>query len=490
VDDGWSGTDFNRPGWLEMMAAVEALEVGTVIVKDMSRLGRDYLKVGFYTEVMFPEKDIRFIAVNNGIDSEKQMDSDFTPFLNIINEWYAKDTSKKTRAVLRNKGESGEHLGWPPYGYAADPNDRKKWIIDPEPAQIVRHVFDLCLKGKGPSQIARQLEKEKALTAKSYYAQRSGKPLPAEPYKWHECSVAWMLNRMDYCGHTVNFKTYSRSYKLKKRIPTPQDKLVIFRNTQEAIVSEEEWERVQELRQNKRRPAKAERQGLFSGLICCADCGSKLHFTTCKSFGESQDFYRCAKYKSNTGSCTAHFIREEVLRKLVLERIFAVSTLAYEDTPKFLRMLMQQRKETGEKELRQRKRTLSQMQKRIADLDKIFKRIYEDEIAGAISRERFVKLSSEYETEQVELKVQAEQLGKELSNIEQEQFNFKQFTAVIRKYVGIRELSQEIVNDFIRKIIVHAPDKSTGKRVQHVQIVFNFVGEVKLPDNQGGLDAI
>ena len=482
VDDGWSGTNFERPGFQEMLVAIEKDEVKTVIVKDMSRLGRDYLKVGFYTEVLFPEKGIRFIAVNNGIDSENQMDSDFTPFLNIINEWYAKDTSKKIRAVMKNKGLSGEHLNSPPYGYIVDPCDNKKWVVDPEAAQTVRHIFNLCLEGKGPMQIAKQLKAEKVLTTKAYYAQKAGKSLPAEPHNWNDSSVVGILERMDYCGHTVNFKTYSKSYKLKSRIPTPKDELAIFRDTQEAIITEEEWTRVQELRQNKRRPTKAERQGLFSGLLFCADCGSKLHFATCKSFDGSQDHYRCSKYKSNTGSCTAHFIREEVLKKLVLERIFAVSTLVFDDAPRFMQMLTKQKRETSKKELRQKKKNLSQMQKRTVDLDKIFKRIYEDEITGNISHDRFVKLSAEYETEQMELKIQSEQLEEEIEAFEQEQFNFQQFAAIVRKYVGIRELTPAIVNDFIKRIVVHAPDKSTGKRVQHIEIVFNFIGEIELPD--------
>ena len=398
---------------------------------------------------------------------------------------YAKDTSKKIRAVIKNKGLSGEHLNSPPYGYIVDPCDNKKWVIDPEAAQTVRHIFNLCLEGKGPMQIAKQLKAEKVLTTKAYYTQKAGKPLPAESHNWNCNSVVGILERMDYCGHTVNFKTYSKSYKLKRRLPTPKDELAIFRDTQEAIVLEEEWSRVQDLRQNKRRPTKAERQGLFSGLLFCADCGSKLHFATCKSFDGSQDHYRCSKYKSNTGSCTAHFIREEVLKKLVLERIFAVSTLVFDDTPMFMQMLINQKRETSKKELRQKKKNLSQMQKRTVDLDKIFKRIYEDEITGNISHDRFVKLSAEYEAEQMELNVQSEQLEKEIESFEQEQFNFQQFAAIVRKYVGIRELTPAIVNDFIKQIVVHAPDKSTGKRVQHIEIVFNFIGNIELPDGNG-----
>ena len=463
-----------------MIAEIEAGNVATVIVKDMSRLGRDYLKVGYYTEIFFVERDVRYIAINDGVDSAKG-DNDFTPFRNLFNDFYAKDTSKKVRAIERAQGMAGEHLTKPPYGYKVDPNDRKKWIVDEEAAVVVKRIFDLCVAGNGPMRIAKTLKADKVLTTRAHYAKQKGKPLPDNPYSWNESTIVAVLERMDYCGHTVNFKSYSKSHKLKKRIPTTKEQQAIFHNTHEAIVEEAVFERVQELRANKRRPTKAERQGMFSGLVFCADCGSKLHFATCKSFNGSQDNYRCARYKSNTGDCTAHFIREEVLWKIVLNRIFAVTAMFYEDITAFMELIQKQRFDEAEKDMKCKRREVGQARKRIAELDRIFKRIYEDDINGTISHERFLKLSAEYEAEQKELteKVKAEQ--QEVDTYEQNKSDFDSFAAVIRKYVGITELTPTIVNEFIKKIVVHAPEKIDGKRFQKVAIVFNFVGEIHLP---------
>ena len=481
IDDGVSGVTFDRPGWNEMIRLAEAGKVTTVIVKDMSRMGRDYLKVGYYTESFFAERDIRYIAINDGVDSDKG-DNEFTPFRNLFNDFYARDTSKKIRAVMRAKGNAGEHLCTnPPYGYMKSPDNKKQWIVDEEAAAVVKRIFDLCVAGKGPMQIAKILKADKVLTTRPHYAKQKGKPLPDNPYSWNESTIVAVLERMDYCGHTVNFKSYSKSHKLKKRIPTTKEQQAIFHNTHEAIVEEAVFERVQELRANKRRPTKAERQGMFSGLVFCADCGSKLHFATCKSFNGSQDNYRCARYKSNTGDCTAHFIREEVLRKIVLNRIFAVTAMFYEDITAFMELIQKQRFDEAEKDIKRKRREVGQARKRIAELDRIFKRIYEDDINGTISHERFLKLSAEYEAEQKELteKVKAEQ--QEVDTYEQNKSDFDSFAAIIRKYVGITELTPTIVNEFIKKIVVHAPEKIDGKRFQKVDIVFNFVGEIHLP---------
>lgn len=443
---------FDRPNFNRMITEIEAGNVATVIVKDMSCLGRDYLKVGYYTEIFFVERDVRYIAINDGVDSAKG-DNDFTPFRNLFNDFYAKDTSKKVRAIKKAQGMAGEHLTKPPYGYKVDPNDRKKWIVDEEAAAVVKRIFDLCVAGKGPMQIAKILKADKVLTTRAHYAKQKGKSLPDNPYSWNESTIVAVLERMDYCGHTINFKSYSKSHKLKKRIPTT----------------------------NKRRPTKTERQGMFSGLVFCADCGSKLHFATCKSFDGSQDNYRCARYKSNTGDCTAHFIREEVLRKIVLNRIFAVTAMFDEDITAFMKLIQKQRFDEAEKDMKRKQREVGQAKKRIAELDRIFKRIYEDDINGTISHERFLKLSAEYEAEQKELteKVKAEQ--QEVDTYEQNKSDFDSFAAIIRKYVGIIELMTIIVNEFIKKIVVHAPEKIDGKRFQKVDIVFNFVGEIHLP---------
>lgn len=482
IDDGVSGVTFDRPGWNEMIRLAEAGKVQTVIVKDMSRMGRDYLKVGYYTESFFAERDIRYIAINDGVDSDKG-DNDFTPFRNLFNDFYARDTSKKIRAVMRAKGNAGEHLCTnPPYGYMKDPADKKKWIVDEEAAEIVKRIFDLCIAGKGPMQIAKLLTAEHILTVKAHYAQRAGKPLPEKPYHWDPKSVAGILERPEYTGCTVNFKTYSKSHKLKKRLHNVPENQRIFPNTQPAIIDEHVFVRVQELRENKRRPAKqAERQGLFSGLLYCADCGSKLHFATGKNMTPQQDCYRCSRYKSNTGDCTMHFIREETLKLFVLQRIFDVTALFFDDAMAFEEAAKKQHFQEVEKEAQKRKREIAQAEKRIAELDRIFKRIYEDDISGTISHERFLKLSTDYEAEQRELTEQVKTWREVVEIFEQDRSDFDSFAAIVRKYVGIRELTPTIVNEFVKKIIVHAPDKSSGHRRQKIELVWNFIGEVNLP---------
>ena len=484
IDDGVSGVTFDRPGWNEMIGLSEAGKVKTIIVKDMSRMGRDYLKVGYYTESFFAERDIRYIAINDGVDSDKG-DNDFTPFRNLFNDFYARDTSKKIRAVMRSKGNAGEHLCTnPPYGYIKDPADKKRWIVDEEAAAVVKRIFDLCIAGKGPMQIAKMLTADKVLTVKAYYAKRDGKAMPDNLYRWDYKSIAGILERPEYTGCTVNFKTYSKSHKLKKRLQNAPENYRIFPNTQPAIIEEQVFERVQELRANKRRPTKTGRQGLFSGLLYCADCGEKLYFCTTNSFTPKQEHYVCSNYKSNTGTCSAHFIREETLKLFVLQRIFAVTAMFFDDIQSFQNMVYQQRFEEAEKAVKRQKKELEQARKRIAELDRIFKRIYEDDINGTISHERFLKLSAEYEAEQKELTefVKAEQAA--VDTYEQDRTDFDSFAAVIRKYVGIRELTPTIVNEFVKKIIVHAPDKSSGHRRQKIEIVWNFIGELKQDEDK------
>lgn len=477
IDDGVSGVTFDRPGWNEMIQLAEAGKVRTVIVKDMSRMGRDYLKVGCYTESFFAERDIRYIAVNDGVDSVRG-DSEFTAIRNVFNDFCARDTSKKIRAVMWAEGNAGEHL----YGYMKDPADKKKWMVDEEAAEIVKRIYALCIAGKGSMQIAKILTAQHVLTVKAHYAQRDGKPLPEKPYKWSPKSVAEILERPEYTGCTVNFKTYSKSHKLKKRLHNAPENQRIFPNTQPAIIEEQVFARVQELRENKRRPAKqAERQGLFSGLLYCADCGSKLHFATGKNMTPQQDCYRCSRYESNTGDCTMHFIREETLKLFVLQRIFDVTALFFDDAMAFEEAARKQRFQEAEKEAKKRRREIAQAEKRIAELDWIFKRIYEDDISGRISHERFLKLSADYETEQKELMEQVKAWREAVETFEQDQADFASFAAIVRKYVGIRELTPTIVNEFVKKIIVHAPDKSSGHRRQKIELVWNFIGQINLP---------
>ena len=481
VDDGYTGTNFNRPGVQEGLALVEQGLVGTWIVKDMSRFGRDYLQVGRFTEIVFPSYDVRFIAVNDAVDSAKG-DNDFTVIRNVFNDFYAKDTSKKVRAVMKAKGTSGKHLGGPPYGYRADPQDKNHWILDEDAAPVVKRIFDLTIAGVGPSRIARILEADEVLTVKALYAQQKGKPLPERPCHWIEQSVVNILERMEYTGCTCNFKTYSKSYKLKKRIPNALEDMFILPDTQEAIVPKEQWDRVQELRKHKRRMTKAERQGLFSGLVVCADCGSKLHFATCKNFEGRQDHYVCAKYKSGRGTCSAHYIREDVLRDVVLERIRAVTEYIRADVEGFQEDWLMCRRDEQEKSIREDKRRLEKAKKRLADIDKLITRIYEDMVLGDLSQERYQKMLEGYEAEQAALNNEVIGLEDWVATREEMEDNVDQFLALLEKYVDIPELTTTIVNEFIKQIIVYAPEKVNGKRTQKVKIVFNFLEEVEVPE--------
>ena len=481
VDDGYTGTNFNRPGVQEGLSLVEQGLVGVWIVKDMSRFGRDYLQVGRYTEIVFPSYDVRFIAVNDGVDSERG-DNDFTPFRNLFNDFYAKDTSKKVRSVMKTRGTSGKHLGKPPYGYRSDPQDKDHWILDEDAAPVVKRIFDLAIAGAGPSRIARILEADGVLTTKALYAQRRGKPMPERPCHWVEQSVVGILERMEYTGCVCNFKTYSKSYKLKKRIPNTSEDMFILPNTQEAIVPKEQWDRVQELRQHKRRPVKGERQGMFAGLAVCADCGSKLHFATCKNFDGKQDHYVCAKYKSGRGTCSAHYIRGDVLRDVVLERIRAVTEYIRADVEGFQEDWLMCRREEQEKSIREDKRRLEKAKKRLADIDKLITRIYEDMVLGNLSQERYQKMLEGYEAEQAALNNEVIGLEDWVATREEMEDNVDQFLALLEKYVDIPELTTTIVNEFIKQIIVYAPDKSSGKRTQKVKIVFNFLEEVEVPE--------
>jgi len=447
----------------------------------MSRFGRDYLLVGQYTEIVFPSYDVRFIAVNDGVDSARGTD-DFTPIRNVFNDFYAKDTSKKIRAVLKAKGTSGKHIGQPPYGYRLDPNDSSHWIIDEETAPVVKRIFDLCIAGKGPSQIARILEADKVLTARALYIQRKGGQLPERPCNWSDQTVACILERMEYTGCVCNFKTYSKSYKLKKRIPNAKEDMFILPNTQEAIVPKEQWDRVQELRQHKHRPVKGERQGMFSGLAVCADCGSKLHFGTSKNYEGKQDRYLCAKYKGGRGTCSAHFIREDVLREVVLERIRAVTEYIRADVEGFQADWLMCRREEQEKSIREDKRRLEKAKKRLADIDKLITRIYEDMVLGNLSQERYQKMLNGYEAEQTSLNNEIIGLDDWVATREEMDDNVDKFLALVEKYVDIPELTPTIVNEFIKQIIVYAPEKVNGKRTQKVKIVFNFLEEVEVPE--------
>lgn len=482
VDDGYTGTNFDRPGVQEGFALVKQGLVGCWLVKDLSRFGRDYLTVGQYTDIIFPSYDVRFIAVNDGVDSERGDSDGFAAIRNLFNEWYPRDTSKKVRVSLRQRGTSGKHMGKPPYGYRCDPEDKDHWIPDEEAAPVVKRIFDLCIAGKGPEQIARILERDKVLTARALYAQRKGKPLPDRPYHWGDQSIVGILERQEYTGCTCNFKTYSKSYKLKKRIPNAPEDMFYLPDTQEAIVSQAQWDRVQELRKNKRRPTKAERQGLFSGLLFCADCGGKLHFATCKSYEDGrQDHYVCNQYKSGRGTCSAHYIREDVLREIVLERIRAVNAYIRRDVEGFQEEWLQCRRSDQERSIREDRKRIAQAKKRLTDLDVLLSRLYEDFVLGDLSKERYKKMTADYEAEQERLRLEIEVTEEWLETQETMNADVDAFIALTQKYLEVPELTPTIVNEYIKKIEVFAPDKSNGKRTQKVKIYFNFVDDVDIP---------
>lgn len=480
IDDGVSGTTFNRAGFQSMIADVEAGKVKRVIVKDMSRLGRDYLQVGMYTEIFFPEHDVHFIAVNDGVDSNQE-DNEFTPFRNIINEWYAKDTSKKIRAVKRSKGMAGEHIGsHPPYGYMKNPENKKEWIIDEEAAEVVREIFRLCVGGYGPTRIAHILTERKILCPTYYALEKGGKPrtaLPADKYTWNGPVVAKILDRMDYLGHTVNFKTHVKSYKVHKTIYNSPDQWKVFEGTHEAIIDKETFEIVQKIRAGKRRPTRMGEMPMFSGLLYCADCGRKLSFHRKADEPAEKHHYLCENYRSNTANCTMHYIRNVVVERIVLENLKEVIQYVSNYEDEFVQMIMDSDMRQRNRELAQKKKRLAEIQKRIGELDTIFQRIYEDNIIGKLSDERFMKMSKGYEDEQHTLQTEANEIQSELQQEEKKSVDVKRFLAIVKKYTDLTALTPEILREFIDKIIVHAPDKSSGRRLQEIEIIYNHIGE-------------
>ncbi|MBQ8241344.1 MAG: recombinase family protein, partial [Bacteroides sp.] len=482
VDDGFSGANFNRPEWQRMIAMVEADQIGVLLAKDMSRIGRNYLEVGFYTEILFPKHNVRFIAINSGVDSANQMDNDFTPFLNIINEFYVKDSSKKVKASMKQKGESGEYLTTnPPYGYMKDPdNPKKHWIIDDEAAAVVRQIFAWCMEGYGPSQIAHKLKDAKVDCPTVHWA-KMGRNAPAktpdDPYDWAPRTISGILERQEYLGHMVNFRTHRQSYKSKKKIENPQSEWKIFENTHDAIVDEETFYRVQELRKNKRRPARTGKSNMFSGIVRCADCGEKLYYCTSNSFESRQDHFVCStSRKKGKDVCDTHFIRAVVLEEGTLQHMrMVISCVAsYEDT--FRRALGAKRSAEVRKELAAKRRMLQKSENRLAELDRLFKRIYEDMVNGKLSESRFQMLSEDYEKEQADLRIKIEMLEEEIQNQEDQADNVDKFIRQAKKYLHLEKLTPTILNDMVNAVYVHAPDKSSGHRVQDVEISYNYIG--------------
>jgi len=487
VDDGYSGTNFDRPDWQRLIALAEDGKIGTIIVKDMSRLGRNYIQVGTYTEIMFPNLDIRFIAINNGVDSENGQDSDFTPFLNIINEWYAKDTSKKIRSVIRAKGESGKPLSnITCYGYVKD--SEGKWIVDEAAAEVVRRIFSLCIQGYGPTQIGRILENEK-IKNPTAHALSLGQQKPNNTdvmgdYHWHPSTVSQILARPEYLGCTVNFRTASKSYKQKKRFKTAEEDRRVFENTHEAIIDRETFYTVQRLREKTKKVKRTyDEPLLLSGLVYCPDCGK--HMYTHRSYAIKPEMYHfaCSTYsKRGKDKCGRHHIRNVVLEELLLDNIRSVTAFARDNENEFVKIITDKSRTEADKSLRSCRKELETAQARISKLDSIIQKLYEDNVDGKITDERFAKMSATYEQEQAELTAKVSTLSAEIQHERDAAANTDSFLAIVRKYTDITELTPAIVREFIERIYVHEPEVINGKKTQKVRIVYNFIGDFTLPD--------
>ena len=504
TDDGYSGGSFDRPDWKRMVAGIEDGSIGTVIVKDMSRIGRDYLQVGFYTEVMFKEKEVHFIAIANGVDNQKRESSEFAPFLNIMNEWYIRDSSRKVTTVLRARGMEGKHTANNAiYGYRKSEEDKNQWVIDEEAAEVVRRIYRMSLEGKGPYEIARILSEEQ-IERPSYYLAKRGLGTcrsnnnTTTPYVWRGATVSDILSKPEYMGHTVNFRSYKESYKDKRAKKTPKEDWVIFKNTQEAIVSEEMWNKVQGLRKTARRTDTVGEANPFTGLLYCADCGAKMYnhrggAGRARNWkGElngkrrpDRDEYNCSTYNLSRQSydkqCSQHYIRTEVVRKLVQETIKAVSDYVITNEEEFINRIYSSSRDKQKESIKSLKRKIAQDTKRVNELNMLMKKLYEDNISGKLSDKRFEFMLSEFENEQDTLEISMENAKAEIEKYESDTVRADKFIELVKRYTDFSELTTPMLNEFVEKILVHEADYSSGERVQEVEIYLNFIGKFELP---------
>jgi len=494
IDDGVSGTTFARPDFQRMQRMAENGQIATIIVKDLSRFGRNYLEVGKYLEITYPTLGIRFIAIQENVDTMNNTGTEMMPFNNIFNEWYAAQTSKKIRAVQKAKADNGERVSASiPYGYKKSPNNPKQWIIDEPAAEVVRYIYKLCLEGLGPTQIAKRLRAEKILCPTAYFesvGKATANKTPSDPYRWCGDTTKRIIDNRQYTGCTINFKSSMISYKIHKRLPNDESEWQIIPNTQEAIIDETTWERVQELRKNRRRNTATGRESIFSGLVYCADCGSKLYFCASKSITEKQEFYRCAAYKENTGTCSIHYIRDIVLRQLVLETIQKVAEFVQGFEPVFVYLFAKKNAEGREKNIRAMKLKAEQSKKRIAELDKLIERIYTDNVMGKISDERFAIMSNNFETEQKQLREALTEIEQSIVVAETEKVDMKRFLETIRECTDLKELTPAIVNTLIKRIEVHNSIVVDGVKRVPIDIHFTAVGLISLPDEKELLELI
>ena len=485
LDDGISGVTMDRPGFVEMIRQLEQGKAAAVFVKDLSRLGRNYIEVGRLTEEFFPDHDIRLVAVSDNIDTAEG-ENELAPIRNLFNEWYARDISKKRRISNKIKGNAGEPMGQPPYGYIKDPNDPKHWIVDDEAAQVVRRVYSMTLEGFGTEQIAAQLEKDDVLTPRAYWLtkgiKRPGKGKQQPPTKWNSSTITKILSLQEYCGDILNFKTYSKSYKNKKRIDNDRENWVVFQDVHEAIIERAVYEQVQQKRGKirKRRTNNGE-HNMFSGLLVCADCGSNLHFHFNQGNPEIK-YFNCSNYKGNRGTCTStHYVRVDFLEEVVLGEIRRLTKFAslYED--EFVKAVIGHSQQAEQTDRKLKEKELRTLLARDEELDGLFERIYEDNVSGKLSDDRFAKMSRRYEDEQKEL---AEKIKKLRSEIEKQSSRFMttdMFIGLVRKYTRARKLTPRMLNELIEKIEVFNAEKIGGVWEQRLRIHYNCVGTIEIP---------
>ena len=485
LDDGISGVTMDRPGFVEMICQLEQGKAAAVFVKDLSRLGRNYIEVGRLTEEFFPNHDIRLVAVSDNIDTAEG-ENELAPIRNLFNEWYARDISKKRRISNKIKGNAGEPMGQPPYGYIKDPNDPKHWIVDDEAAQVVRRVYSMTLEGFGTEQIAAQLEKDDVLTPRAYWLtkgiKRPGKGKQQPPTKWNSSTITKILSLQEYCGDILNFKTYSKSYKNKKRIDNDRENWVVFQDVHEAIIERAVYEQVQQKRGKirKRRTNNGE-HNMFSGLLVCADCGSNLHFHFNQGNPEIK-YFNCSNYKGNRGTCTStHYVRVDFLEEVVLGEIRRLTKFAslYED--EFVKAVIGHSQQAEQTDRKLKEKELKTLLARDEELDGLFERIYEDNVSGKLSDDRFAKMSRRYEDEQKELSEKIKKLRSEIEKQSSRSMTTDMFIGLVRKYTRARKLTPRMLNELIEKIEVFNAEKINGVWEQRLRIHYNCVGTIEIP---------
>ena len=498
VDDGYSGASFNRPDFQRMMADMEDGKIGIIITKDLSRLGRNQLHTGLYIEERFPQFGVRYIAINDNVDTENVESSELMPFKNLFNEWFVRDTSRKIRAVQRAKAERGERLGTrAPYGYKKDENAKGRLLVDEEAAAVVRRIFALCAAGNGPSQIARVLRREQVLCPAMYAYQRFGSGHSgldmAKPYNWNSDTVANMLENELYIGNTINMKYSTKSYKDKRRMEHPRDECMVIEGSHEPIIDRETWDIVQRVRQHRRRPTKMEELNKYSGLVVCADCGSTMVLHRAHTMSASYNHFTCRTYKKEgTEVCTAHYIRECILDEVVLEDIRRVTARAREHPQEFAAYISGKQSAELQREIRRREKELTALNQRARELDAIFKRLYEDSVLGRITAEQFQTLSGSYTEEMAALKEKIPEQDAAIRRLREQVCGADHFIALAKKYTDIRNLTPELLRLFIRKIVVHEKDVKWSKHSrQTVEIHYNDIGcvDTQADEAKSGLES-